>query len=100
MSSRLCIRWSNWPTVQAAEYRNRRSSKPCRRAGSRSTIPSESCSTGTATTSWPTDATSDPKEDMRICEVERPGYSRAGKLPRAADVIVLRFQPQPPEGGD
>jgi hypothetical protein len=40
-----------------------------------------------------TDGTADPAKDMRICEVERPGYTRWGSSVRAADVIVLRYRP-------
>ena len=40
-----------------------------------------------------TDGTADPAKDMRICEVERPGYTRWGSSVRAADVVVLRYKP-------
>jgi hypothetical protein len=40
-----------------------------------------------------TDTTTDPAADMRICEVERPGYLRWGASISSADVIVLRYQP-------
>jgi GrpE len=45
-----------------------------------------------------TDTTTDPAQDMTICEVERPGYVRWGECMSPADVVVLRYQPDQSSG--